>query len=42
MAKSIIREKELERLCKEQAARIEELNQLVSGIFTLLNFMSVV
>lgn len=29
MAKGNMREKELENVCKEQAARIEQLNQLV-------------
>lgn len=29
MDKAITREKELEKVCKKQAARIEELNQLV-------------
>ncbi|XP_019435654.1 PREDICTED: kinesin-like protein KIN-12F isoform X1 [Lupinus angustifolius] len=32
MAKSILREKELENVCKEQAARIEELNRLVEKL----------
>ncbi|TKY57366.1 Kinesin protein KIN12B [Spatholobus suberectus] len=32
MAKVITREKELENVCKEQAARIEELNQLVEKL----------
>ncbi|KAJ1392519.1 P-loop containing nucleoside triphosphate hydrolase [Sesbania bispinosa] len=32
MAKAILREKELENVCKEQAARIEELNQLVEKL----------
>lgn len=36
MAKASIREKELENVCKEQAARIDELNQLVSGSLTLI------
>ncbi|KAK7256290.1 hypothetical protein RIF29_29731 [Crotalaria pallida] len=31
-AKAIMREKELENICKEQAARIEELNQLVEKL----------
>ncbi|KAF1890333.1 hypothetical protein Lal_00013587 [Lupinus albus] len=32
MAKAILREKELENVCKEQAARIEELNQMVESL----------
>ncbi|RDX65045.1 Kinesin-like protein KIN-12F, partial [Mucuna pruriens] len=32
MAKSIMKEKELENVCKEQAARIEQLNQLVKEL----------
>ncbi|KAL2316687.1 hypothetical protein Fmac_030563 [Flemingia macrophylla] len=32
MDKAIMREKELENVCKEQAARIEELNQLVKKL----------
>lgn len=39
MAKAIMREKELENVCKEQAARIEELNQLVSGFLTLIIYV---
>ncbi|RZB51212.1 Kinesin-like protein KIN-12F isoform B [Glycine soja] len=33
IAKSIMKEKELENVCKEQAARIEQLNQLVLVFF---------
>ncbi|KAK7387142.1 hypothetical protein VNO78_27677 [Psophocarpus tetragonolobus] len=32
IAKSILKEKELENVCKEQAARIEQLNQLVEEL----------
>ncbi|KAE9584110.1 putative plus-end-directed kinesin ATPase [Lupinus albus] len=40
MAQSILREKELKNVCKEQAARIEELNRLVSGFMTLVYYVS--
>lgn len=39
MEKAITREKELENVCKEQAARIEELNQLVRGAVSFMNYI---
>ncbi|XP_015973087.1 kinesin-like protein KIN-12F [Arachis duranensis] len=42
MAKATMREKELENVCKEQAARIEELNQLVEKLRGEKGFNSVI